>query len=270
VFDEPALVIRARAGDREALASLLEHHQPRIYRFTMKLCRHPEDAKGVLQETMLDAVRGIASFRGDASLSSWLYTLARSRCIKRRRKLAPTSLEPIHEQHHLAHDAAGPDESLAGREIASAIERALTDLDDAEREVLVLRDVEGLSGKETAKVLDISLAAMKSRLFRARDTLRSKLRHLVHEADDVHEAEEPPPSGCPDIVRAFSEKLEGDLDALDCAKMEKHLDGCPRCQHVCDSVKRTMSACQALPEPVLSDETKREVRAAIRVALRTT
>lgn len=259
-FDEHDFIRRARAGDRDALAGLLEHHQPRIYRFTMKLCRHPEDAKGVLQETMLDAVRGISSFRGEASLSSWLYTLARSRCIKRRRKLAPKSLEPIHEQDHLPHDSAGPDEDLVGRELASAIERALGELDDGEREVLVLRDVEGLSGKEAAEILGISVAAMKSRLFRARETLRAKLRHLVHE-------DEAPRSGCPDIVRAFSEKLEGDLDALDCKKMEEHLEGCPRCQHVCDSVKQTLSACQALPEPQLSEDTKREVRAAIRVAI---
>ena len=86
------LLASIRAGDDVALGSLLARHAPAIYRFGVKMCRDPEDAKDVLQDTLLAAARGIREFRGASSLSTWLYTVARSFCIKKHRssKLAPT------------------------------------------------------------------------------------------------------------------------------------------------------------------------------------
>ena len=80
--DQP-LVQAARAGDREAVAALLQRYQDAVYRFGMRMCRNEADAKDVLQETLLTAAEQIGSYRGDASLSSWLYAIARSRCSKR-------------------------------------------------------------------------------------------------------------------------------------------------------------------------------------------
>ena len=74
---ETALIDRARAGDRAALETLLARHQPQIYRFAMKVCGDPEDARDVLQETMLTMARGIGAFRGASTLSTWLYAVAR-------------------------------------------------------------------------------------------------------------------------------------------------------------------------------------------------
>jgi RNA polymerase sigma-70 factor (ECF subfamily) len=76
------LLTSARAGDGAALEELLLRHQPRIYRFGMKMCRDPEDASDVLQDTLLAMARTIADFRGASSLSTWLYTITRSFCIK--------------------------------------------------------------------------------------------------------------------------------------------------------------------------------------------
>src|SRR5258708_3072788 len=76
----------SRAGDGKALEALLERHQAQIYRFGMKMCRDPEDAKDVLQDTLLAMARGVRDFRGASSISTWLYTIARSFCIKKRRK----------------------------------------------------------------------------------------------------------------------------------------------------------------------------------------
>src|SRR5689334_1233558 len=88
---DDTLLAEARAGNREALEALLERHQAQIYGFGMKMCGNPDDAKDVLQETLLAVARDIRRFRGEASLATWLYTIARSACIKmhRRSKFAP-------------------------------------------------------------------------------------------------------------------------------------------------------------------------------------
>ena len=84
--DEAELVEAARAGSGAALEALLERHEARLYRFARRLCRHHEDAEDVLQESLLAAARGLRRFRGKSSLSTWLYTIARSFCIKKRRR----------------------------------------------------------------------------------------------------------------------------------------------------------------------------------------
>lgn len=85
------LLAAARAGDPHALETLLQRHQAQVYRFGMRMCRDPEDAKDVLQETLLSMARSVRDFRGASSLSTWLYAIARSFCIKKRRrsKFAP-------------------------------------------------------------------------------------------------------------------------------------------------------------------------------------
>ena len=83
---DATLLDRARTGDRRALEDLIGRHQRRVYRFGLKMCRDPEDAKDVLQETLIAAARNIRDFRGASAVSTWLYTIARSFCIKRRRR----------------------------------------------------------------------------------------------------------------------------------------------------------------------------------------
>src|SRR6187397_1258339 len=80
------LLSAARGGDKAALEKLLERHQAQVYRFGMKMCRDPEDAADVLQDTLLAMARGVRDFRGASSLSTWLYSIARSFCIKKRRR----------------------------------------------------------------------------------------------------------------------------------------------------------------------------------------
>src|SRR5512136_29735 len=92
------LLMAARGGDRDALETLLLRYQPRVYRFGMKMCGDPDDAEDVLQETLLAMARSLRDFRGASSLSTWLYTIARSFCVKKRRRIrfapaAPQSLE---------------------------------------------------------------------------------------------------------------------------------------------------------------------------------
>ncbi|MEZ4442784.1 MAG: sigma-70 family RNA polymerase sigma factor [Polyangiaceae bacterium] len=258
--EESERIRRAQRGDRAALERLLEDNEARIYRFALKLCRHPEDARGVLQETMIDAVRGIERFREDASLPTWLYTLARNRCLKRRRKsrFAPSEITPLHEEPPMASEVPTPDEQLESAELRRAVERAIARLDDEQREVLVLRDVEGASGAETAQILGISVAAMKSRLHRARKALREALEPVVT----------PPLDSCPDIVGLFSEKLEDTISTHDCRVMQDHLDGCAICRQTCQALESALAACHALPEPQVPEDIQRSVHEAILQTIR--
>jgi RNA polymerase sigma factor (sigma-70 family) len=168
------LLAAAQSGDRKALNDLLERLQDRVFRFGMKMCGREEDAQDVLQETLLAAARNVDGFRGASSVSTWLYTIARSFCIKSRRtsKFAPRQLESLESEEGTAIDVAdparGPEEHLAGRQVQDALGAAIGDLDPMYREVLVLRDVEGLSASEVAEVTGFSVEAVKSRLHRAR------------------------------------------------------------------------------------------------------
>ncbi len=169
------LLEAARAGDRKAIEPLLVQHQDRVYRFGMKLCRHPEDAEDVLQDTLLAMAKSVHDFQGRSSLSTWLYTVARSFCIKKRRKskFAPKNVKSLEqdvppETQVFVDPARRPDEALAAKEIETALEAAIRGLEPNYREVLLLRDVEGLAAKEVAEVVDISVAAVKRRLHRAR------------------------------------------------------------------------------------------------------
>jgi RNA polymerase sigma-70 factor (ECF subfamily) len=262
------LVVAAKAGDREALERLLERHQGSVFRFGMRMCRVEEDAKEVLQETLLAAARTLPDFRGASSVSTWLYTIARSFCIKQRRrsKFAPEVVEsldggePERAAVQVRDPARSPDEQLEGRRLEAALEEAIGALDPKYREVLVLRDVEGLSANEVAEVLGLSVEAVKSRLHRARVAVRERLAPELQPERAVGE----PAPGCRDVVVAFSQHLEGEIDSNLCAEMEKHLERCPACRSRCDSLRATLRLCRnaaAAPVPANIDMS---VRAALR------
>jgi RNA polymerase sigma-70 factor, ECF subfamily len=262
------LLARARAGDRAALDALLTRHQRRVYRFGLQMCRDPEDAKDVLQETLLAVARTVKDFRGAASVSTWLYTIARSFCIKKRRrsKYAPVeeisldAREPGEEARQVVDPARLPDESLAGRQIEAALETAIHALEPMYREVLVLRDVEGLSAPDVAEVMGLSVEAVKSRLHRARVAVREALAPLL--ADPTARAA--PSAACPDVVQLFSQHLEGEISSALCADLERHLSGCDACRSRCDSLQRTLALCTSAPLP----EVPAPVQASVRQALR--
>jgi len=262
------LLERARAGDRQAVEMLLERHQAQVYRFGMKMCRDPEDAKDVLQDTLLSMARGIRDFRGASSISTWLYTIARSFCIKKRRrsKFAPEEersldTDMIAEGRQLADPAQSQDEALAGKQVEHALEQAIRSLEPMYREVLLLRDVEGLTAPEVAEVLGVSVQAVKSRLHRARLSVRAQVGPLLGiPADGVAAI-----GTCPDVLTLFSQHLEDEISADVCAEMERHLQICARCRGACDSLKRTLALCRTTGPTV---EVPRSVQASVKVALR--
>jgi len=264
---EADLLEAARAGSGEALEALLERHEARLYRFARRLCRHREDAEDVLQESLLAAARGLPGFRGASSLGTWLYTIARSFCIKKRRRsvFAPTEVsldtEASAAARGLADPARRPDDALEASRLEAALEGAIAGLDRPYREVLLLRDVEGLSAAEVARVTGLSVAAVKTRLHRARGRLREALAPLMAPRGEA--AATPPARPCPDVVRLFSRHLEGDVSARTCASMEKHLAACPRCEAACDGLKEVLRLCRTAPEPEVPAEVQERLRRAV-------
>lgn len=249
------LLADARAGDRRALEALLERHQAQVYRFGMRMCRDPEEAKDVLQDTLLAMARSVRDFRGASSLSTWLYTIARSFCIKKRRKRksAPEeerSLDTMTtETRKLTDTGASPEEAFAGKQVEDALERAIGELEPTSREVLLLRDVEGLTAPEVAEVLGVTVQAVKSRLHRARLSVRARVAPLLGIATDLPAA----PGACPDVLTMFSQHVEDEISGDLCAQMERHLQSCGRCRGTCDTLKRTLALCRtsgaSLPVP---------------------
>lgn len=261
--DESVLLDAARRGDRAALGKLLERHQEQIYRFGLKLCRNPEDAKDVLQETMLTAARSLHGFRRQAALSTWLYTIARSACAKRRRrsKFAPEPELSLEHLDELAHAGLGPDAALADKRRDLALKAAIEALEPAYREVLVLRDMEGLSALEVADVLGLRVEAVKSRLHRARKAVREHFNAALHEPSACA-------PGCPDIVGAWSAQLEGEITTADCARMQQHVDRCSTCRRECDWLKRTLALCRAADSgAAVPESVQRAVHAALQEVL---
>jgi RNA polymerase sigma-70 factor (ECF subfamily) len=265
------LLDAARGGDPRALDELLERHQRRVYRFGLKMCRDPEDAKDVLQDTLIAAARTIRDFRGASSVSTWLYTIARSFCIKHRRrsKFAPEqeesleAREPGLEARQVADPTRTADEELVGRQVEGALEKAIAGLDPMYREVLVLRDVEGLSAPEVAEIMGLTVEAVKSRLHRARMAVREAVAPILS-PDTAGPRAEPIAPGCPDIVQLFSQHLEGEISGDLCASMEQHLAKCPTCEARCDSLQRTLAICKNTALPEVPPAVQNSVRKAIR------
>lgn len=157
-----------------------------MYRFAYRLCGEPEAAKDLVQETFLNAYRGFERFRGDAQVSTWLYTIASRACLRmrRRRKGAPERELSLEEfiptsdgefRLQIPIDGLSPEEALQNKQLREALDTAINLLPKKYKMVLVLRDMEGLSAKEVGAIMGLNERAVKSRLHRARLLVRRQL-----------------------------------------------------------------------------------------------
>jgi len=255
------LLAAARAGDPRSVDTLLARHQRQLFRFGLRMCGNEDEAREVLQETLLAAFRGLPDFRGDAKLSTWLYQIARSFCLKSRRRGSgePTTTVPIDEPEasRMPSTDATPDAKAHAREMGELLHAAILSLPENHREVIVLRDVEGLTADEAAEILGIEEGALKSRLHRARMELRQRLLAVMGEEGKPGEAQ------CPDLAEELSRYIAEEIDQATCARIEEHLQSCPRCANTCASLRRTVSFCKQIP----GDDVPAPVRAAVRAAL---
>lgn len=180
----------------EEFDKLYRDHVDLMYRYAHRLCGEAEAAKDLVQETFLNAYRGLKNFRGEARISTWLYTIASRACMRMRRKRKG---EPEHElsldefvptsegefRLQIPTDEFTPEEALQNKELRQALDRAIDALPKKYRMVLVLRDMEGLSAKEVGTIMGLNERAVKSRLHRARLFVRRELsaRGIINEDD---------------------------------------------------------------------------------------
>lgn len=180
---EQELVARAKSGDDEAFAQLMQDNEKRIYNLTLRMTGNPEDAMDLAQEAFLNAWRGLKFFKGDSAFSTWVYRLASNACIdflrrqKRRRDIcAPMpAYQEDDSQPDIPDDRFQPEQELERQELRQTVLQGLEQLSLEHRQVLVMREINGLSYQEIADVLDLEAGTVKSRIARARISLRKIL-----------------------------------------------------------------------------------------------
>lgn len=185
-LDNEAVLIRmTQLGSPESFDVLVDRYEQRIYRLCYAITKNAEDAEGVLQETFLKAYANIGHFRKDSQFYTWLFRIAINEALtKLRRRHGPAwvSLDPPVDcdevppsPGHTRDWRPNLEESYGANELRAILAKALEDLDTPLRIVFALRDIEGLSTQETARVLRLSIGTVKSRLMSARLKLRKRL-----------------------------------------------------------------------------------------------
>lgn len=181
--DDHELVDAVVAGNGAAFAVLVDRYQDRLYNTVYRLVGSAEDARDLLQDTFVKAYENLETFRGTSSLYTWLFRIAVNTSLSHRRKrkwarrtvpLAPDDDRPGAEGWP---DASAPDpaDATLSAEAEAVVQRALDALDEEHRTVIVLRDIQHCDYHEIAQILDVPTGTVKSRLHRARMTLREKL-----------------------------------------------------------------------------------------------
>jgi RNA polymerase sigma-70 factor (ECF subfamily) len=181
------LVSRAQARDADAFRLIMRMHNQKLYRLARSIVRNDSEAEDIVQETYVTAFAHLASFRGEASLATWLSRIAINEALgrlrRRRRAAEIVPSEPAGDAQiipfPLAASSDDPERSMAQRQILKLVEQATDALPDAYRTVFVARVIEGLSIGETADLLGIKPQTVKTRLHRARDLVRKQLDERI-------------------------------------------------------------------------------------------
>lgn len=192
VISDEKLVIQAKNGSKEAIGELVKRYERKIYNLAFRIAGNKEDASDILQDTFLQVLKKISTFKGESKFSTWLYRIATNFALMKKRKdkkmysisidkpLLTGKGEEIKRQ--LKDDwAETPFDELEKKELNEAINKAIGLIHEEYRIPLVLRDISGLSNEEVSGILNISVPAVKSRVHRARIFLRNKLSEYFTE-----------------------------------------------------------------------------------------
>ncbi|MDA8406225.1 MAG: sigma-70 family RNA polymerase sigma factor [Deltaproteobacteria bacterium] len=188
--DDEELVKRCAGGDREAFNDLVVKYQKKVFSVAYRFVGDPEEANDLAQEIFTAAYQNLKSFRGDSKFSTWLFQIATNRgknrfkYLKRRgfftnKGSSETDDEGDQSHRALPDQTANPEELLSGNQIRKAVIEAINELEPDHREIVILRDIEGLSYDEIARILDLPEGTTKSRLHRARMVVKEKLKKVL-------------------------------------------------------------------------------------------
>jgi RNA polymerase sigma-70 factor (ECF subfamily) len=197
---ETDLLHQAKGGDFAAFQKLVTKLQPRIYGLTYRILQQAQDAEDATQQTFLALIENIADFREESSVATWVLRIATNNALKILRKKRTVKMVSMSEMasedsygdvphpEFIAPWSQTADEIVQQAEVQAELEKALLELDDKFRLVFVLRDIEGLSVRETSQALDLTESTVKVRLLRARLALRE---HLTRKFGDASQAMTP-------------------------------------------------------------------------------
>ena len=187
------LVERARRGDKRAFELLVEKYQRKLARLLSRLIRDPGEVEDVTQEAFIKAYRALPSFRGDSAFYTWLYRIgintAKNYLVAMGRR-APTSCEVEAEEAEgqeggeLLRDINTPESLLLTKEIGNTVNAAIESLPEELRSAIQLRELEGMSYEEIAKLMDCPIGTVRSRIFRAREAIAERLKPLLDDTKD--------------------------------------------------------------------------------------
>ena len=188
-MDEKKLVELAKQGDKAAISQLVNKYSERIYNLSLRILRNREEAEDILQETFITVIEKLHSFDGRSSFFTWIYRIATNASLMRLRKKKlvfqqisddPDFQESV-ESRVFIDWSQDPSINIFDRETKAKIDSAINKLSDIYRSVFILRDIEGLSIKETSAILNITEENVKIRLRRARQYLRDYLSDYFQE-----------------------------------------------------------------------------------------
>lgn len=187
-MDEARLIQRLKQRDEDAFRRFVREYEQPVYHLVFRLLGDAEEARDVSQEVFVSVFRAIGSFRGEARLSTWLYRIATNHCRNRQKYLGRRShgRHESYEEYRVktAPPIAGerlpqPDREAEARRMERAVQQAIAALEEEHRELIVLRDIQGLSYEEIQTVTGLASGTVKSRLHRARVALKAKIAPLL-------------------------------------------------------------------------------------------
>lgn len=177
-MDEEKLIDRAAKGDAAAFNELLGAHEKRMYAVCLRMCGNHEDAQDCLQEAMLRVFRAISGFKGQASFSTWVYRVTMNTCLdelRRRKNKQTSSLDSLLDAGWSPSDEMDtPERHAIAAEKQEAIRNTISELPEDMRSAIILRDIQGFSYDEIARILEINVGTIKSRISRGREKLRER------------------------------------------------------------------------------------------------
>ena len=189
---EARFIAALKARDERAFNALVARFQDRVYNLIRRLLGNPEEARDVTQEVFVSVFEKVDSYRGDASIATWIYRIAtnhaknRIKYLSRRKDRQRESLESLAvppTSSRLSAEVPRPDQALQREGVSRLVDAALGELDEEQRIVLVLRDVEGQSYEDIAEITGLQLGTVKSRLHRGRQRLKEALAPYIDPLD---------------------------------------------------------------------------------------